>query len=127
MSIPEEPQAEVRHNLELPDDVEVGVFADFANIWHTPATFVLDFLSVRMPATRGSEDGTDFVTLSSKVAARVRIPPEQIFPLMEALQSQSQQWLHETGRSEPPETWLTRTQPEASEPAVELPTDEEES
>jgi len=39
------------------------------------------------------------------VAARVRIPPEQIFPLIEALTQQGQRWLHETGRSEPPQNW----------------------
>lgn len=94
--------------IELPDEVEMGVFADFASAWHTPATFVLDFLSVKRPPTPAPNKETgevDHGVLPVKVAARVRIPPEQIFPLINALQEQGDQWLRETGRSEPPRSW----------------------
>ncbi len=120
-----EQQMPVRHNLDLPEASELGVFADFANIWHTPATFILDFLSVKVPATvettddpatvETTDNGATSLVISSRVAARVRIPPEQIFPLIEALRVQGQEWLNETGRSEPPETWLNGTQPTAED------------
>jgi hypothetical protein len=35
----------------------------------------------------------------------VRIPSEQIFPLIQALQAQGNQWLAESGREEPPADW----------------------
>lgn len=125
MTVPSEPQLPVRHSLNLPAEAELGVFADFAHIWHTPATFVLDFLSVKVPASaETTEDGAGAeLVISSRVAARVRIPPEQIFPLIEALRTQGQEWLNETGRSEPPETWLHPTQPIPSEDGVESSTD----
>lgn len=95
------PPPQLKFDVELPSEVETGVFADFANIWHTPNTFVLDFLSVKGPV---ADEGTG-PRLPVKVAARVRIPPEQIFPLIDALTKQGQRWLRETGRSAPPENW----------------------
>ncbi|MDQ0892544.1 DUF3467 domain-containing protein [Agromyces ramosus] len=94
--------------VSLPPEQEVGVFADFANIWHTPNTFVLDFLTVKRPAHASADAATGqppHAVLESRVAARVRIPPEQIFMLIKALQTQGDQWLAETGRVEPPDAW----------------------
>ena len=94
--------------VDLPSSVETGVFADFASVWHTPVTFVLDFLSVKAPPTPAQNESThqvDRLVMPATVGARVRIPPEQIFPLIRALQEQGRQWLAETGRSEPPSSW----------------------
>ena len=90
--------------VQLPTESEVGVFADFASVWHTPNTFVLDFLSVKMPAH--ADGASSAPVVDAKVAARVRIPSEQIFPLIQALQTQGNQWLAETGRQAPPENWV---------------------
>jgi hypothetical protein len=93
--------------IRLDNQQETGVFADFANIWHTPSSFVLDFISVVQPAMlRKTEDGVDAPPLmNGTVCSRVRIPPEQIFQIIKALEIQSQQWLSESGRSEPPPPW----------------------
>ena len=97
------PPTKAQLAMQLPPETEVGIFADFASVWHTPNTFVLDFLSVKMPARPG---GGDAPVVDAKVAARVRIPSEQIFPLIQALQTQGNQWLAETGRHAPPENWV---------------------
>ncbi|MFF2054099.1 DUF3467 domain-containing protein [Leifsonia sp. NPDC058194] len=105
--------------MGLPDSQEVGVYADFANIWHTPNSFVLDFLTVKMPphpqADPQSGQPLEDVpgVLETTVSARVRIPPEQIFPLMAGLQQQANQWLQETGRQAPPEVWDPTQPPSA--------------
>jgi Protein of unknown function (DUF3467) len=110
--MPDSPsQQPLQLQMQLPPETEVGVYADFASVWHTPNTFVLDFLSVKVPAhppigPDGAPTSGDPV-LDVKVAARVRIPSEQIFPLITALQEQGNQWLHETGRSEPPTNWVS--------------------
>lgn len=100
----------IEFQMQLPPEQEVGVFADFTNIWHTPNTFVLDFLAVKAPPHLAvNEDGsvrTGLAVLEARVASRVRIPSEQIFPLIHALQTQGEQWLKETGRAEPPENWV---------------------
>lgn len=94
--------------VNVPSEQEVGVFADFAGIWHTPNTFVLDFLSLTSPAPQQQLDGAGAVVgaMPARVASRVRIPAEQVFQIIAALQQQADQWLEETGRSEPPDAWM---------------------
>ena len=95
--------------IELEAEQEIGVFADFASIWNTPTTFVLDFLSVRVPERDVQNDsGETEALVNAKVAARIRIPAEQIFPLIEALKTQGDAWLKATGRSEPPQSWFNQ-------------------
>ncbi|MCU1515207.1 MAG: hypothetical protein JWO10_2297 [Microbacteriaceae bacterium] len=96
---------------QLPESERVGVFADFVAVWHTPTTFVLDFQTVTAPVhpsvTPGGEvDLSAPSVLEAVVNARVRIPSEQIFPLIAALQEQGDRWLAETGRAEPPTNWI---------------------
>ena len=97
--------------MQLPAELEIGVFADFASVWHTPSTFVLDFLSVKMPPhPQMTPEGVAIAgtpVLDARVGARIRIPSEQIFPLIQALQEQGNQRLSETGRSEPPANWVS--------------------
>src|SRR6195952_5564941 len=93
--------------VDLPAEMEVGVVADFASVWHTPTTFVLDFLAVKAPQHPAIDPATgeahpETPVIEARVGARVRIPSEQIFPLIAALQEQGDQWLAESGRSEPP-------------------------
>ncbi|MFD1720540.1 DUF3467 domain-containing protein [Amnibacterium endophyticum] len=104
----DEPTPQPTIAVTLPEDVEQGVFADFAAIWHTPNTFVLDFLSLTGPGPQAQQgpDGAVVGVLPARVGARVRIPADQVFQLIRALQEQADQWLAETGRSEPPESWL---------------------
>ena len=95
--------------VTLPPETELGVFADFAAIWHTPNTFVLDFLSLTGPAPQAAQVGPAGEVVGAlpvRVGARVRIPADQVFQIIAALQAQADQWLSETGRSEPPEAWM---------------------
>jgi len=94
--------------VNLPPEQEIGVFADFAAVWHNPTSFVIDFLSVVAPTgpQRLEPDGPTVPVMSARVAARVRIPAEQIFRVIGALQEQADQWLAQSGKSEPPEGWF---------------------
>ncbi|MCU1551525.1 MAG: hypothetical protein JWR36_2085 [Glaciihabitans sp.] len=105
---------QVQFQVNLPPEQEIGVFADFASVWHTPATFVLDFLAATAPQHPSVDPATgqlhpEASVLEARVGARVRIPSEQIFPLIAALQEQGNQWLAESGRSEPPADWVNTT------------------
>jgi hypothetical protein len=102
-------QNQVQFQVTLPPEQEVGVFADFASVWHTPTTFVIDFLAVK-GTPHPSVDAVgqlhpESPVLEARVGARVRIPSEQIFPLIAALREQGDKWLEESGRSEPPADW----------------------
>lgn len=105
-------QNQVQFQVALPADQELGVFADFASVWHTPNTFVIDFLAVKGPQHPSvdavGQPHPEAQVLEARVGARVRIPSEQIFPLIQALQQQGDRWLEESGRSEPPADWVTR-------------------
>ena len=101
---------QVQFQVTLPPEQELGVFADFASVWHTPTTFVIDFLAVKGPQRPAIDPATgephpESPVLEARVGARVRIPSEQIFPLIAALQEQGQKWLEESGREEPPADW----------------------
>ena len=108
--MPDDKSREIRMELSLRPEVEIGILADFANVWNTPNTFVIDFLSVVQPTApelteSGKDTGTDIVR--AQVAARIRLPPEQIFMLSQALERQGKAWLEATGRTEPPQAWMT--------------------
>lgn len=104
----------VQTSIDLQREMAGGVFADFTSVWHTPSTFVLDFVALMHPAQPVTNEAgiVDHQKVDGAVVSRVRIPPEQIFPLIQALQRQSDQWLKESGRSEPPSAWM----PEVHEP-----------
>ncbi|UFU05503.1 DUF3467 domain-containing protein [Ruania halotolerans] len=70
--------------ITVPEDMHVGVFADFARLWHTSDSFVLDFSTMTAPpASEGS---------SAEVVARVRIPTAQAWELMRGLERQLTAW-----------------------------------
>jgi len=92
----------VRFQIEVPPEVEVGVPADFANIWHTRTSFVLDFAVPKAPPKfEEPDDGGRRAVVTARVVARVRIPPEQVFEIARALTQQLDQWEKETGRRPP--------------------------
>jgi hypothetical protein len=65
--------------MKVPEELEGGVYANGAGVWHTPHEFTLDFFSTQPPS---SADGD---VLPARVVARVKIPPTVIFDLMRAL------------------------------------------
>ncbi|SNT09059.1 Protein of unknown function [Micrococcales bacterium KH10] len=90
----------VEFQIELPDEVETGVPADFASLWHTPTSFVIDFVATKGPAqVEEDEDGSPVQVIQAKVVSRIRIPPEQVFELAKALTQQLSMWEKENGRS----------------------------
>jgi hypothetical protein len=90
----------LQFQVDVPPDVEAGVPADFANVWHTRTSFVIDFAVPKGPAklVDGPEDGPRHAVVNARVVSRVRIPPEQAFEIARALTQQLDQWEKETGR-----------------------------
>lgn len=86
---PTGPQA----HLHVPDDRIEGTYADFVSVWHSKDAFVLDFAVLAQPVTAAQ--------LVSRVVARVRIPPSQVFEIMKALEQQLTAWESERA-AEPP-------------------------
>jgi hypothetical protein len=86
--------AERRFDIEISPEVEVGVYADFASLWHTSDSFVIDFATLRRPpfAAPDPESGQPTAVLPARIVARVRIPPAQVFEFMKALEQQLSAW-----------------------------------
>lgn len=85
--------------IEIPAEKTLGVHADFASVWHTPETVVIDFMSISQPVQ--SEEGSQVI--NATLASRVRIPPTHVFELMKALEQQLAAWEVDTGRRRPTE------------------------
>jgi len=86
----DQPQA----HLHVPDDRIEGTYADFVSVWHSKDAFVLDFAVLAQPVTAAQ--------FMSRVVARVRIPPSQVFEIMKALEQQLTAWENETKPQQPP-------------------------
>jgi hypothetical protein len=91
---------ETRLDITVGPEVETGVYANFASVWHTPDSFVLDFAVVLGPPGPGTDAGTGeaLVAVPARVVSRVRIPPQQVFELMKALEQQLTSFEKETGK-----------------------------
>lgn len=100
MSEPGGPQQPLpkRYNVEIPDDVVNGHYADLASLWHTREVFVLDFAALKGSPQPAEVDGKSVLNHQTRVVSRVRIPPAQVFELMKALELQLSAWEKETGR-----------------------------
>ena len=65
--------------ISVPDDVQPGVYANGAMVWHSPYEFTIDFFSTQPSAP----DAPGVVPCL--VTSRVKIPPTVIFDLLKAL------------------------------------------
>lgn len=74
-----EPQAQLQ--IQVPDDIQGGVYANMAVVWHTPYDFTIDFAATAPPVA--GPDGEAVVP--ARVVARVKFPPSQIFQLLQAI------------------------------------------
>jgi hypothetical protein len=99
------PEPEPRFEIEISPEIEPGEHADFASIWHTQDTFVLDFASLRQPPylDQDGDNGDTVLVLATRIVARVRIPATQVWELMRALEQQLTAWERETGQPGPQE------------------------
>jgi hypothetical protein len=81
MTTPQQPE----FRFQVPDDLASGVYANIVGVWHTPFEFTLDFAVMQPPEEAVDSDGTARVVIPSRVVARVKLPPAQVFDLMQAL------------------------------------------
>jgi hypothetical protein len=79
--------------LQVPEEVQGGVYANMAGVWHTPYEFTLDFAVLQPPAA--DADGNPVVP--ARVVARVKFPPSQVFQLLQAINSNMTAYEHQYG------------------------------
>ena len=67
--------------MQVPEDLQGGVYANMAGVWHTAYEFTLDFAVLQPPTS--DADGNPIAP--ARVVARVKFPPSQIFQLLQAI------------------------------------------
>ncbi|MGC5170594.1 DUF3467 domain-containing protein [Micromonospora sp. DT81.3] len=92
-----------KFEIDLPTEVVPGHYADFANVWHTPTVFIMDFVTLAQPPREETDADTSerHMVVPARVVSRIRIPPEQVFELAKALTQQLEFWEQETGKRPP--------------------------
>lgn len=67
--------------LQVPGELEVGEYANFLAVWHSPHDFTLDFAVTGQPTP--TDDGK--VMVPCRVIARIKIPPTVAEDMLQAL------------------------------------------
>jgi hypothetical protein len=99
MTEPLPPPQQGQIQMSTSSEVEAGVHADFAGVWHHSSSFVLDFAALTGPPQLSTDDqGRPSQELRARMVARVRIAPSQVFEIMKALEQQLSKWERETGQ-----------------------------
>lgn len=88
--------------VDVQPSAVAGVHADYASVWTTPETCVIDFLTVTEPIRpQVGEDGVSRPLVNTSLVSRVRIPPTHVWELMKALEKQLSAWEAKHGRKAP--------------------------
>ena len=91
--------------IQVPNDLEPGVYANFLSVWHTAYEFTLDF-GVTQPPQIVEDDPDGPVRVECRVVSRVKIPVTVLFDVLRALNenmTRYEQVFGEIKRPEPDE------------------------
>lgn len=86
MEPPEDPGVvPASFEVQVPPDLEGGIYANFLNVWHSPYEFTFDFAVTQPAISQNPEDPQSPVTVPCRVVARLKIPPALMFDIMRAI------------------------------------------
>jgi Protein of unknown function (DUF3467) len=71
--------------IQIPPELEGGVYANFLSVWHTAYEFTLDFAATQPPQVQDETDPTSPARVPCRVVARVKIPATVVFELIRAI------------------------------------------
>ncbi len=72
--------------MEVPAELEGGVYANFLVVWHSGHEFTFDFAVTQPPRPLDPGDAGSPVTVPCRTVARVKIPPTLVRNVLEALE-----------------------------------------
>jgi hypothetical protein len=64
----------VQFRIEVPDEMQAGVYSNFLSVWHGPHDFTLDFAVTGQAAPDESSMDPNALVVPARVVTRVRIP-----------------------------------------------------
>lgn len=95
----------VSFKIEVPDEMEVGSYANFLSIWHGPHDFTLDFGVTGQPRPGDTTGGTE---VPCRVVARVKIPITVAEDMLQAIATNLSNYEQTAGRIRKPGEDLRR-------------------
>ena len=91
--------------LQVPAELEAGVYANFLGVWHTAYEFTLDFAATQPAQIADPDDPDSPLVVGCRVVSRVKIPVTVAFDVIRALNenlTQYEQRFGEIARPGPP-------------------------
>jgi Protein of unknown function (DUF3467) len=76
---------ESNFQVQVPPELEGGVYANFLSVWHTGHEFTLDFSATQPPQRLDPDEPSSPVNVPCRVVARVKIPPTLVFDVIRAM------------------------------------------
>ena len=80
-----EAERPTQFELNVPPDLEGGVYANVLGVWHTVYEFTLDFASMQPPQVVDENDPSSPAVVPCHVVSRVKVPVTVVFDLIRAL------------------------------------------
>jgi hypothetical protein len=77
-------QQPTRFEIQVPDELREGAYANFLSVWHTQHDFTLDFAVTDQPVANDPLEGGG-VTVPCQVVSRIRIPATVVEDILRAL------------------------------------------
>ena len=75
----------MQFELNVPPELEGGVYANVLGVWHTAYEFTLDFAAMQPPQVLDESDPASPTHVPCRVVARVKIPVTAVFDLIRAV------------------------------------------
>ena len=94
-----EPQFEV----QVPHELEGGVYSNFMSVWSSPFEFTLDFCATLPAQQVDPDDPASPIRVPCRVVSRVKIPPTVLFDVLRALNEQLTTYEKAFGEVKPPQ------------------------
>lgn len=79
-----QPDRPTQFQLNVPPELEAGVYANVLGVWHTVYEFTLDFAAMQPPQV-DEGDPTSAAVVPCRVVSRVKVPVTVVFDLIRAL------------------------------------------
>lgn len=109
--VPQNQQQPARFEIQVPDELREGAYANFLSVWHTQHDFTLDFAVTDQPVPVDPLEGGG-VSVPCRVVSRIRIPATVAEDVLRALAQNVTDFENVVGRIRKPGEEAQRPAPE---------------
>ena len=88
--------------LDIPFELEAGVYANAISVWHTPYEVIADFAVMLAPEPSDPDDPESEEVTLARVVSRVRIPPTFVLEAVRAINGELTVYEAEFGEASRP-------------------------